>query len=240
MQSVRGEAVDTPLVVALYRQLPERSSEDSDAWLVRFHSAIGAFKKQVARRYSEGTLQRLLESDDSETRQATVLALGLLGTMDSNARLAACLHDNEEKVRELASNSLWAVWFRGDNEDNAQELQRLLRLKDRGKALVGLDALIRRAPSFAEVFNQRAILFYQMKYFEKSVADCERVLALNPHHFGAQVGMAQCLLQLGRQRAALKAFRQSMRLHPELPGVAETIRALEEALDGGSGRDDKK
>jgi tetratricopeptide (TPR) repeat protein len=231
--------VDTPLIVVYYRQLPEREGEDSDAWLVRFHSAINTFKKQIARRYSEGTLQRLLESGNAETRQAAVLALGILGTMDSNSRLAACLHDDDERVRELASNSLWTVWFRGDTEDNVQELQRLLHLKNRGKVLTGLDALIERAPSFAESFNQRAILYYQMKYFEESIADCERVLALNPHHFGAQVGMAHCLLQLGRQRAALKAFRHAMRIHPELSGVAEMIRALEEAIDGG-GRDDKK
>jgi tetratricopeptide (TPR) repeat protein len=235
---VGGEAVDSPLVVDYYRRLPERSGEDTDAWLVRLHSAINTFKKQVAKRYTEGTLQHLLESANAETRQAAVLALGLLGTIGSNTRLAACLYDEDEKARELAANALWAVWFRGDSEDNAQELQRLVRLKDRGKALAGLDALIARAPSFAEAFNQRAILFYQMRYFEKSIADCERVLALNPHHFGAQVGMAQCLLQLGRQRAALKAFRRAMKLHPELPGVAETIRALKEALDGG--RDDKK
>ena len=228
-----------PLLVELYRQLPERSNEDSDAWLVRYHSAISTFRKKAAARYTEGTLQRLLDSEDAEVRQATVLALGLLGSMDSNSHLAACLHDGDDRVCELATSALWSVWFRGDSEDNAQELQRLVRLKDRGKALAGLDALIERAPRFAEAFNQRAILFYQMKYFEKSVADCERVLALNPYHFGAQVGLAHCLLQLGRQRAALKAFRQTRKLHPRMQGVSETIRALEEALDDG-GREDKK
>lgn len=221
----------TSLLIEYYRRLPEPRSEDSDTWLVRFHTALSTFKKQVGVRYTEGTLARLLESDDAEVRQAAVLALGLLGSMASNMRLAVCLHDGDEKVRTMAGNALWAVWFRGDSEDNAQELQRLVRLKDRGKALAGLDALIERAPRFAEAYNQRAILFYQMKYFEKSIADCERALPLNPHHFGAQAGLAQCLLQLGRQYAALMAFRAALLLNPTLPGVADTIRALEEALD---------
>jgi tetratricopeptide (TPR) repeat protein len=219
------------LLIEYYRRLPEPRSEDSDTWLVRFHTALSTFKKQAGSRYTEGTLARLLESGDAEVRQAAVLALGLLGSMASNMRLAVCLHDGDEKVRAMAGNALWAVWFRGDSEDNAQELQRLVRLKDRGKALAGLDALIERAPRFAEAYNQRAILFYQSKYFEKSIADCERALPLNPHHFGAQAGLAQCLLQLGRQHAALMAFRASLLLNPNLPGVAETIRALEEALD---------
>jgi tetratricopeptide (TPR) repeat protein len=226
------------LLVEFYRQLPERDNEDSDTWLVRFHAAVNTFRKKVAGRYSEGTLLRLLEQE-GETRRAAVLALGLLGSMVSNRALANCLHDEDEKICDLAGNAMWAIWFRGDNEDDAQELQRLVRLKDRGKMLAGLDALIERAPGFAEAYNQRAILYYQMKYYERSVADCERTLGLNPCHFGAQVGMAQCLLQLGRQRAALKAFRATLRLHPTMPGVAETIRALEEALDD-RGRDDKK
>jgi tetratricopeptide (TPR) repeat protein len=227
------------LLVDYYRQLPERGDEDSDTWLVRFHGAVNAFRKQVAERYTEGTLQRLLQSEEAETRRAAVLALGLVGSLASNRVLAACLHDDDEKVRELAGNALWAVWFRGDNEDDAAELQRLVRLKDRGKALAGLDVLIGHTPGFAEAYNQRAILHYQMKYYERSIADCEKTLALNPYHFGAQVGMAQCLLQLGRQRAALKAFRATLKLHPTMPGVAETIRALEEALDD-RGRDEKK
>jgi tetratricopeptide (TPR) repeat protein len=225
------------LLVEYYRRLPERQGEDSEAWLVRFHAAVGAFRKQAAARYTEGTLRRLLDGDDAEVRQAAVLALGLTGSMGCNRDLAARLHDDDEKVRELAANALWSLWFRGDSEDNAQELHRLTRLKDRGKALAGLDALVGRAPNFAEAFNQRAILFYQRRYVDKSVADCERVLALNPYHFGAAVGMAQCLLQLGRQEAALKAFRQAAKLNPDMPGVAETIRALEEALDDGGSRD---
>jgi tetratricopeptide (TPR) repeat protein len=231
--------VSAALLVEYYRQLPERDHEDSDTWLVRFHTAVAAFRKKIAERYTEGTLQRLLSSTDVETRQASILALGLVGRLTSNESVAGCLHDDNEKVRELAANSLWAIWFRGDNEDEARELQRVVRLKDRGKALAGLDALIERAPRFAEAYNQRAILYYQMRYFEKSVVDCERALKLNPYHFGAQVGLAQCLLQMGRQRTALKAFRATLKLHPNMNGVAETIRALEEALDD-RGRDDKK
>jgi tetratricopeptide (TPR) repeat protein len=227
------ETVTAPLLVELYRQLPQRRSEDGEVWVVRFHSALNAFKKKLLSRYSEGTLQRLLGSPDDETRRAAVLSLGLVGGMASSRLLAALLHDEDDRVRELVSNALWALWFRADSEDNNQELQRLMRLKNRGKALAGLDTLLDRAPAFAEAYNQRAILFYQMKYYDRSIADCERTLSLNPQHFGAQCGMAQCYLQLGRQRAALKAFRQALKMNPDLPGVAETIRALEEALDNG-------
>jgi tetratricopeptide (TPR) repeat protein len=233
--------VSTALLVEFYRELPEKSQEgDPESWLVDFQTALTAFRKQVSRRYTEGTLQRLLQTPEAEARQAAVLALGLLGTMDSNRWLARRLHDADDKVRQLASNALWAIWFRADSEDNNQELQRLARLRDRNKALSGLNALIDRAPRFAEAYNQRAILFFQAKLYEKAIADCETVLALNPCHFGAQVGLAQCLMQLRRHKAALRAFRKTLRLHPTMEGVEETIRALESALGEEGSRDDKK
>ena len=39
----------------------------------------------VRARYTEGTLQRLVAADDVRIRRAAVLALGLIGTIDSNA-----------------------------------------------------------------------------------------------------------------------------------------------------------
>ena len=32
------------------------------------------------------------------------------------------------------------------------------------------------APQFAEAYNQRAILYFQMKDYARSIADCEKVL----------------------------------------------------------------
>ena len=219
------------LLVEFYRRLPEREEgADPRAWLERFQSAANAFKKQAAEYYSEGTLQRLLGSPSREARRAAALALGFLGTMASNRLLARRLHDRDERVRALAASALWALWFRADGEDSGQELQRLVRLPDRGKALAGLNALIDRSPRFAEAYNQRAILYFQARQHEKAISDCETVLALNPYHFGAQVGLAQCLMQLRRHEAALRAFRKTLRIHPTLEGVEETIRALEKAL----------
>jgi tetratricopeptide (TPR) repeat protein len=235
LHTPKGEDVATALLVEYYRELPQREEQDPEDWLAEFRTELTRFQKRVGQRYTQGTLQRLLLHADPEMRQAAVLALGLLGTMESNRLLARRLHDPDDKVRLLAGNALWAVWFRADSEDNNQELQRLARLRDRGKALTGLNALIDRAPRFAEAYNQRAILFYQAKLYEKAIADCETVLALNPCHFGAQVGMAQCLMQLRRHKAALRAFRKTLRLHPFMEGVEETIRALESALG-----DDKK
>jgi tetratricopeptide (TPR) repeat protein len=231
--------VGTALLVEYYKELPEpRDGDDPDKWAARLQNGLEKFKKKVSERYNEGTLQRLLDSSSSQARRAGVLALGLIGTMQSNKAVAARLRDDDRMVRQLADDALWAIWLRGDNEAHAQELQRLRRMRDPQKAITALNALIKKAPNFAEAYNQRAILYYRLEEYQKSVADCERVMKLNPCHFAALAGMGQCHMKLSRPRAALKTFRQAYRINPNLDNVEETIRALEDAL-GEEGSKDK-
>jgi tetratricopeptide (TPR) repeat protein len=229
------------LLVEFYNRLPEaRTSEDPEKEKRKRKTDLEKFKASVEERYSEGTLLRLLSSPHNITRRAAVLALGLVGTMESNPALAVRLHDEDADLARMAADAMWSIWFRGDSPENVEELHRLVRLRDREKALSCLDHLVKRAPEFAEAFNQRAVVLFRLKQFERSIADCERTLQLNPFHFGAQAGMGQGLLQLRKHRAALKAFRNALRTNPQLEGIAETIRSLEKALGEEGRRDDKK
>jgi tetratricopeptide (TPR) repeat protein len=74
------------------------------------------------------------------------------------------------------------------------------------------------------------VVHYRLGQYQKSIADCERTLKLNPYHFGAQSGMAQCFMKLHKPRAALRAFRNAFRINPGLEGIEDTIRALEDVL----------
>lgn len=227
----RGSEVGTSILLEYYNELPAFQQDDNtQAQLARLQEALETFKRRVGERYSEGTLQRLRESRHAPTRRAAVLALGMLGTMASNQTVAAQLHDDDRVVRQLAADALWSIWFRGDTEANNQELQRLTQLRDRDKALAGLDALIRKAPNFAEAYNQRAIVYFRLKQYQKSIADCEKVVELNPFHFGAYAGMAQCHVHLNKPRPALKAFRGALKINPTMDDVEDAIRALEKAL----------
>jgi tetratricopeptide (TPR) repeat protein len=213
-----------------------RSSRSSVPNRLRGGAAIETFRKKVGEKYNEGTLLRLLKSGEVKTRRAAAFTLGLLGTMENaNAALADALHDEDNEVRRLAGDALWSLWFGGDSPECCRELRRVVRLKDRQQVLSELDRLIARAPLFAEAYNQRAIVQFRLQQYEKSVADCERVLQLNPHHFGAQAGLGQCYLHLRKHKAALKAFRAALRINPRLDGVAATVRAIEKAL-GEEGR----
>src|SRR5262249_41657624 len=149
--------------------------------------------------------------------------------------LAYRLKDEDRTLRQLAADALWSLWYHADSDANNQELQRARQMSDNDKKRASLDALIQKAPAFAEAYNQRAILNFQLSEFQKSTSDCEKVINPTPCHFGALVGMAQCYMGLNKPKPALRAFRNAYRINPDMEGVEETIRALESAL-GEEGR----
>jgi tetratricopeptide (TPR) repeat protein len=224
-----------PLILQYYQLLPEHRPDDEPAdWPHRFRKALNKFKRSVEARYTEATLERLLFSPESEVRQAAILALGMLGSIKVNASVAARLHDEDLTAREFACDALWAIWQRGDTPDNNQELQRLMRMiaaeGDSAQVLAGFEALIRKSPRFAEAYNQRAIFHFLRGDYAKSIADCEKTLRLNPHHFGAASGMGECFMKQKKLRAALRVYRRANRINPNLDGIREAIQSLERML----------
>jgi tetratricopeptide (TPR) repeat protein len=224
----RVPRLSTPFLVQYFLELPTlQPPDDPDLWAAKMHDSMRRFSKQVQAKYSEGTLLRLLAADDVECRRGAVLALGLLGTMAANGPLAARLRDDDSIVARMAGEALWQLWFRGGSEEDNAELLRVIHLPDFLEILAGLDDLIRTAPEFAEAYNQRAILFFRRGEYNRSAADCEKVLSRNPHHFGAQAGLGQCLLKLHKPRAAARAFRLALQINPTLKHLEETIEQLE-------------
>ncbi|HEX3313498.1 MAG TPA: tetratricopeptide repeat protein [Gemmataceae bacterium] len=224
-----------PLILDYYSLLPECTVDAEPAkWAERYRRGLAKYQRAIEARYNEATLERLLNSQAPEVRRAAVLALGLVAKMTANLALAARLHDDDPQVSEMAADALWSIWFRADSPENNHELQRLMRLDvtpDTAEQVLGeFQALIRRAPRFAEAYNQRAIVHFRLDEYGKAVLDCEKVLRLNPVHFGAAGGMAQCFMRQRKLRAALRCFRRAYRINPNLDGVPEAIQSIEKTL----------
>ena len=185
----RGIDVTTALLMEYYQLLPERrDGENAKAWAARLEEGLKKFKANVGGRYAEGTLQRLADHPDPQTRRAALLALHLLGTMASNEAIAERLRDENRQVRQMAADALWAIWFRADGEANNKELQKALQQSDPKKGVAALTALIRKAPGFAEAYNQRGILYFQMQEYDKCAADCREGAATQHTPFRCRGG----------------------------------------------------
>jgi tetratricopeptide (TPR) repeat protein len=220
-----------PRLVTFFRELPDPSPfEEPQEWTTRLRAALEKYRRQLSEVYTEPTLERLLCSYDPMCRRAAVLALGLIGTMSANGVLSRRLYDDDSLVRQLAGDALWAIWFRAGGKEHCERLQQVVGGSNPRTVLRDLDVLISRTGDYAEAYNQRAILYYKLGEFRRAAADCEKVLHLNPQHYGAAAGMAQCYLKLNRPRAALHAFRTALEINPNLDDVDQAVKTLEEML----------
>lgn len=114
---------------------------------------------------------------------------------------------------------IWAYWTTPSDPDLALRMLDVMEARGMGNipaAIQMLDQLVLDFPDYAEGWNQRATLYFVIGDFEASIADCAKVLELEPRHFGALSGRALMYLQLGKRSLALKDMADALALHPFL------------------------
>jgi len=103
---------------------------------------------------------------------------------------------------------------------------------DTEAALEHLTALTDHAPDFAEGWNTRATAYFQADHYGPAMRDLARTLELEPRHFGAMIGLATILREVGREEEALDVLRRVNEIHPHRPNVIEGIERLSAGLEG--------
>lgn len=101
-----------------------------------------------------------------------------------------------------------------------------------GVALDLLDTVIALAPDYAEGWNRRATVHFMREDYASSIADVQRVLRLQPRHFGALVGIGMILDDLGQDREAALFLREALRVHPFLSNARERLAVIDARLQG--------
>ena len=150
---------------------------------------------------------------------------------DLFAKLKGAATEAEARRVEAA---IWQAWFHSDNVDVAQVMSRVqfaMRAGMYDLALGELDKVVHIAPKYAEGWNQRATVLFLLKRNMESVRDIQRVLALEPRHFGALSGLGLIHMRAGNWKSALESFRKALDIHPFLKERG-LIEALEKKLEG--------
>ncbi|MEH2234854.1 tetratricopeptide repeat protein [Nostoc sp.] len=127
------------------------------------------------------------------------------------------LKNPDATVREKATRKIWRIWFQQKGIYGLEIIDRSQKLLDAGEiteAETALTALIKDQPDFAEAWNRRAFLYYSIGDYQKSLADCQMVVQINPIHFGALHGMGLCYAALGEYGEAIQAFRRALEIQP--------------------------
>jgi Tfp pilus assembly protein PilF len=63
--------------------------------------------------------------------------------------------------------------------------------------------------------------------YDTSLADIEKVLELEPRHFGALSGRGMIYQRQGKWGAALDAYREALKMNPNMAGVRNAVQELE-------------
>ena len=134
------------------------------------------------------------------------------------------------------ANTIWEIWTIHESDDDINRLMKDglkamqygdLRLADKlFSDVISLD------PNFAEGWNKRATIRFQLGLFEKSRADIAETLRLEERHFGALAGLGIVEIHLENPSAALRAYKAALALYPQMQNIVPIIEMLEEQVLG--------
>ncbi len=162
-----------------------------------------------------------------------------LGAAQDDPRLDALftqLHETlDERLAMQLQQEIWTVWLHSDDPELADLMRggRVLMLHGNHAGAVRVfSRLIELAPDFAEAWNKRATVFYLMGRLDDSIADCMRVLELEPRHFGALSGLGLIHTALGDPETALYWFREALKQNPHMPAIRERADDLANEVEG--------
>ena len=145
------------------------------------------------------------------------------------ARLQAT---KDEAEGETIVAEIWQHWLQSGDAEIDEAMQRAVLAMGRVPALALpiLDDIVARAPQWAEGWNKRATVLFLLGEYDRSLADIDRVLALEPRHFGALAGAGLIRMEKGQPREALAAFRRALAVNPFLKERLGLIPALEKQI----------
>ena len=175
----------------------------------------------------------LLQRGNTDERREAVSILARLGDQRAISPLAEALHDRDAFVSQGAEQALWQIFHRSGKVEVDTRLQEGIEAMQRGALPTAIDIftdVIEQAPDFAEGYNKRATTYYMMEEFDKSIADCERTIALNPVHFGALSGAGLCYLGLRNLSKALEYFERAVAVNPNMPQIRQYIEEIKRFL----------
>jgi tetratricopeptide (TPR) repeat protein len=130
---------------------------------------------------------------------------------------------------------IWALWAASDSPTAEVLLQQAARaIDDRApaEALSILDRLVGAFPDYAEAWNKRATLYFMMKRDDQALKDIEKVLDLEPRHFGALAGKGVILERQKKYSAARAAYEEALAVNPTLEQVKDALKALDRLEQG--------
>ena len=149
--------------------------------------------------------------------------------------LFVALQDSEAEDPERLAARISELWSHSGSDSIDYLLTRgraAMAEEDFDKAIELLDSVVDLEPDFAEGWNARATAHFLQDDYWSSVEDIQKVLELEPRHFGALSGLGIILERIGAEKSALAAHRAALAVNPHIAGSRDAVTRLAPKVDG--------
>jgi tetratricopeptide (TPR) repeat protein len=194
---------------------------------------VNALYTTLRSHWSADQILSLLASPNADARKVAAFALGLVGTKCCVPKIAEQLKHEDVIVNQMAEHALWSIWFRCGSKEANNQLGRgaqALGRRDFDHAIEHFSNAVEIDPTFAEGYNQRAIVHYLQERYHDSIKDCKACIQLMPCHFGAWSGQGHCHAHLGQIRHAIASYEHALQINPHLDCLREAVGEMRKAL----------
>jgi len=135
----------------------------------------------------------------------------------------------------LIESEIWRAWSDSGSPTVDLIMTRGLQALEAKEYAVALDMFsmaIEIDPDYAEAWNKRATLYYVIDDYDAAIADVTQVLAREPRHWPALMGLAVMFDDLDRKEAALEAYRRALEINPQLEDAQAAVDRLAVDVEG--------
>ena len=142
---------------------------------------------------------------------------------------------NNSKSAVLLEKKIWSIWNEHPTNNKLTERlefgTELMQYGDYNYALKVFDNIIVSDPKWSEAWNKRATVYFLMSQFTNSLDDIDKVLNIEPRHFGALSGQARIFIKLQKYEKAIKSIERALKFYPSFKSremIPEIERLIKE------------
>jgi tetratricopeptide (TPR) repeat protein len=143
---------------------------------------------------------------------------------------ARLIKSSDASDAQRTEQSIWNLWMTSDSATADALLAQAMKASaanETGAALSILDKVIEVHPNYAEAWNKRATVYFLIGRYNDSIKDIEKVLELEPRHFGALSGLGMIKRQQHDLAGARAAFEEALSYNPHMEGAKRALEEIE-------------
>jgi len=142
---------------------------------------------------------------------------------------------NSSKNATLLEERIWSIWNKHPTDNKLTERlefgTELMQYGDYNYALKVFSNILESDPKWSEAWNKRATVYFLMSQFTNSLNDIDKVLNIEPRHFGALSGQARIFIKLQEYEKAIKSIENALKFYPSFKSrelIPEIERLIKE------------